>query len=851
MTHHQYSTGRMPNPTILTTLLASLLATVTLAQEAAPLPADDDVLSLEAFILEETSGLGDDTLMQTSRPVDSVFLSGMSVMDTPRSVTLLTPETMKQLAVKDFGDLSRVGAGLTRPNIFGLPGLPFMRGDNAGVYYNGMARIPNQNETPTSFGSLDAMDLVKGPAPAQFGPTNAGGYANFIPKSPYFDEFRGSVEFTYGSYDHFNTRVDVGGPMLLGDKPMAYRISITNQQAQSYYQAVKNDYISVYAAAKAKLSPSLSVYSGAEYYNFKSNENAGWNRVTQDLIDNGNYIYGEMDPNTVSATFDGTANPGLLTNQVDIAYSTGYDPNLALVVPAADFMAFYGTPTGSNSAYASGPASMATPIFYNGSLFGYKYTPDYFGAGGELFTKQIDGSDVLSDPSDFADSQTFLWFLDFNWIGEGSRSMALKTFYEYVSTQKLSSYGFAHDSDSWALQEKLVVNETHDLGFGPLSFQYGVDVRFTFNNDANDFGVEPFNRRDVSNPDIPAWSVVYVGPQYNWDPASAGLPGWFVGGSQSELLQYGAFGQFNANFGEMFALLGGVRLEGANFKYTSTPDEFPGAQTFTKGDTDYINWSINPVFKPTENFTLYGAIQGGTAFNPGETGGASSGEGNFLDAPFYEGGAKISLLDGKFFASAAVYKYEKQTISLNVGGIDTNAYESTGYELEFTYAPTKNFSLIGSLGEQESKYINQFPFTTAPYGGDWNVALYSGSIQYNFDPRRVGATRYANNPEGLRAGFPMYSWNLFAVYNFDNGFGFGVGPSYKEAFWLDNENTLRMPDSMVWNANLFYRTDKYEIFLRLDNFTDEDYFIGSSFAPTMIVTKAKPFEAYLTAKFKF
>src|SRR5690606_1413204 len=89
--------------------------------------AEPEILSLEAFILEETAGLGDDTLMQTSRPTDSVFLGEMSIMNTPRSVTLLTPEAMKQLAVKDFSDLSRVGAGMTRPNIFGLPGLPFMQ----------------------------------------------------------------------------------------------------------------------------------------------------------------------------------------------------------------------------------------------------------------------------------------------------------------------------------------------------------------------------------------------------------------------------------------------------------------------------------------------------------------------------------------------------------------------------------------------------------------------------------------------------------------------------------------------------------------------------------------------------
>ena len=43
-------------------------------------------------------------------------------------------------------------------------------------------------------------------------PTQGGGYVNFLPKSPYYDKFRGSVRTTIGSYDYFNTQVDIGGP---------------------------------------------------------------------------------------------------------------------------------------------------------------------------------------------------------------------------------------------------------------------------------------------------------------------------------------------------------------------------------------------------------------------------------------------------------------------------------------------------------------------------------------------------------------------------------------------------------------------------------------------------------------
>jgi iron complex outermembrane receptor protein len=826
---------------------ASALALVTLAHaQTAPRPpaSTEPITELERFIARETSLQSSDTLALNSRPVDSVFVGSQSVFDTPRSVTILTPETLKQFAVKNFDDLDRVGAGLTRPNIFGIPGLPFIRGDNAAVYFNGMLRIPNQNETPTSFGSLDAMDIVKGPAPAQFGPTNGGGYVNFVPKTPYFDKFRGSVQFSVGSYDHFNTQVDVGGPLLFLGKPMAYRVSITNQNAQSYYNNIKNDYTSLYASAKARLTPNLTMFTGAEYYDFKSNENAGWNRLTQDLVDNGNYIYGDMDPNTTSADYRGYTDPRLILNQVDIAFNTGFDPNLAIVVPAADFRARFGAPNGANSAYVGGAAGAATPVFYLGRLVGYKYTPGYFNAGGTLFTKKITGNQVVSDPGDYANSKTFLGFFDLVYSAPNNRTITAKTLIESISTRKSSSYGFAHDSDSYALMEKLIVDETCTIGGVPVAFQYGADLRHTYNNDANDFGVEPFNRRDVTSTTIAPQAIVLVGPQVGW-------PAGYVGGGRSKLTQLGAFGQFAAKFSESFTVFGGVRAEGSSFKTSPSAEQFATQVPLKGGGKNYWSASINPILKISDQVSLYAAIQRGTVLTPGQTGGVNGGERNFAKAPFYEGGVKFSLLEGRLFASAAIYQYKKSTLALiPTGGIDTSKYKAEGHEIELTYLPTKALSLVANYGEQKSRYLTSFPFATRPFTPQ-QVALYSGSIQYGPFGQGPGGSRFVNNPKGRRAGFPTHSANLYLAYQFANGFGLGAGPSYKDKFWLNDEHTIRLPKSVVWNANLFYKSKRFDALLRVSNLTDEDYFLGSTFAPTMIVTKAKPIEVNLTTTLKF
>lgn len=824
---------------------------LALAQE------ETQLTELEAFIAEETSVEDANNLLPTSRPIDSVFFTGMDIVDIPRSVTVLTPEALEQYNVEGFDDLTRVGAGFSRPNIFGIPGAPFIRGENASTYLNGNRRIFNQNETPTSFGSLESIDLVKGPAPVQYGPSNAGGYANFIPKAPYFDEFRGSVDVTVGSYDLFRTEVDIGGPMLFLDKPMAYRVSITNQLANSYYNDVKNDYLSVYGSVKIRIADGISLYTGAEYFDYRSNENAGWNRVTQDLIDNGRYIIGDMDPNTVAQFSNagginvftgGTADLDLIDDffPTQNAIPSGVvDPNLAIVVPAGIFQDRFGAPSGANSAYTAGDSAAAaatTPIFdpATGALYGYKYTPDYFANGGELFTTNIDGNQVLSDPSDFADSQNFVWFADLVFDSNPDFIITNKFFAEILHTQKYSSYGFAHFTDSFAIRYKPVVDHVTDFA----DFQYGLDFSYEVVDDINDFFVEPFNRRDISRNEIVPQSIVLAGPEINYayNRAFGGAGSW-----KTYLFQAAAFAQMKKDFGERVTLLVGGRAEMADFEIGETEHTNTGAPTQT-GQANFVNGSASLVVRPVDGISLYGNVQLGTVFDPDGAGSVSAGEDNFSEAELYEAGIKWKGFDDTLFATISAYHWDKTTVSQTPIGADGNALRSKGIEFELNYKPNDNFTLVANIASQRTQFRGAFPFTTAPMTPE-EVALYSGAIMY--DVVNPTSVRYENNPDFIRSGLPEVTANLFAIYEMDNGFGIGIGPSYRESFYLDNERTLKLPSVIEWNANLFYRNDRFEVFLRLNNFTDEEYFVGSSFAPTMIVTKAEPFNAELSAKIKF
>ena len=62
----------------------------SLAAQTAP-AAKESITELEKFIISESSANASGGLMPTSRPSDSVFGSAKSVLDIPRSVTVLTP----------------------------------------------------------------------------------------------------------------------------------------------------------------------------------------------------------------------------------------------------------------------------------------------------------------------------------------------------------------------------------------------------------------------------------------------------------------------------------------------------------------------------------------------------------------------------------------------------------------------------------------------------------------------------------------------------------------------------------------------------------------------------------------
>ena len=824
------------------------------AQESEP---EGPILDLEEFITEEVSQELSDSLLPTDRSVSSAFFEDMKLLEIPRSVMVLSPELMEQFQIKDFDDLQKIGAGTERYNFYGIAGAPVLRGWQGGIYFNGMLRAFQRNEMPTSFGALEAMEVVKGSAPAQFIPSHVGGYVNMIPKSPFFNESRGSVKFQFGSNDLYNLQIDKGGPFLISDKPAAYRISITAQEADSWYDRIGNDFVSLYGSIKMQLSENTYLFTGAEYYEFKSNENAGWNRPSQNLISNGKYVIGEP-LSLVRSSKGGIADRGLLGRNADFR---------ALVLPSSivNEAVAGGRINGSQlSALMDLSDTEVRSRIYEGlpedveqSSSGFLYTPDYFLAGGPVFTETIGGNQVLSDSSDFADSEDLMLFVDLEHFLSESTTLTNKFFFEEISTDKLSSYQYAFRSEQTVIDDRLSATTTFEAGEqNQFILEYGVQARFTDAIQLQDFWSEPFARRDISHDTINKNSVFLSGAQF--DPVSgnnywgggfgAGGPGGHA--VESELAQLGAFASGLMHLGKHFSLITSLRWDTVDFETKIPAGPTDIAQNMTDGYDSFFNWSINPTIKVNEQISLYGAFQEAKTYAPLQ-GGAILGDQNFGDSQLQEVGFKLSVLENKLYATAALYEWKQSAFNDRTNTSDP--YKSEGVEIEFTYEVNDRTTIIGSFSDRETRRTSPLGFRSMPFGlvdptgannDEIGIALAAGSLLHQFSGAFGGFTPQgsspSNNPNLIVPGAPEQTAKLFVATSLDRQWGFAIGAIHNSSYYSSYDRNILIDSSTVLSANISYKKQKWKAMLSLENLTEEDYFIGSepTFAANTIITKA-------------
>ena len=662
--------------------IAAAAALALSARDTAQAQSSTNVLDktlIEAVPLEES-------VMPTVRPVNSVYGTDRSVIDTPRNVTIISREQLNAINIFDVRDFSKLtSSSYTRSN-FGAPTTPDIRGQIADTFVNGMRTglTSNGNGLPVNFNAVESVNIIKGPASVVYGPSQyVGGYIDLQSKKPYFDGFHGEVIGTYGMYDQRRWTADIGAPIK---DNLAYRLSYSGEQSGSYYYDGFRRTQAGYGAITWIANDNYTLDFNNEFQWANYTENFGINRPTMNLI-----------------------NKGL--------YQTGINTNN-----------FPGLPSDpQNSKYV---------------VSGFP-TVNTIQLGPEV---PIDRRSRLLRPGDDSEGVSYNAQVVQTIKPGGDWEFVNNTFFRYIRRETLSSYYYSEIVDpSLSLENRTEARFSGERH----SINTGISVRYQQVEAYNDFFNEPAGVWDITKDRnyINIYNADYFNSGGRFAPVP-GWPNRYympVNGDSgiSKTWQVGPYWQHDLKVSDKFSLLAGVREDVMFADYMDPAGWIPG-DTTTMGMFN-ANASAVYKFQPTwSGYATYNWSQNpaGTVGNGG--GVTTQGDAKFSSGRFhavaelFEVGTKRGFLDGHGYVNFAVFQQTRSdlnTVSRVVSEVDTR-----GVEFEVNLQPNRNF--YTTLGYS---YIQA---DTDPAGFDvGNTTLVSpGSRFFSAPP---GAIRRQGMPEHL------------------------------------------------------------------------------------------------------
>jgi outer membrane receptor protein involved in Fe transport len=743
--------------TVAALTLAGLAALSPLTAQTAPAKAGSDVVTMSKFEVKDVPI--DLQILPTARPFNSVFGTDDNIVDVPRNVTIISRQQLTDISITDVLDFSKLTSSAFTTTNFGAPSNASIRGQSSDLFINGVrARITsNGNGLPVDFNSVESVNIVKGPATAVQGSSMyVGGFIDLISKRPYFDVAKGSVSYTLGSYNTNRWTVDTGGPF---SKQLAYRFSYSGEDTKGYYTDGKKETHSVYGAATWRPTANYELFLNAQTFFGVYTENWGVNRVTQDLIDNGNYVTGININNGATATPSDPQNSrNILGGGNTIAWgpSVKLNRHTRLLRPGNQSDGVEFSVQAIQTAKISSDLNLKNTSYLShterNTLSTYYY------------------SEVI-DPSWFAENRTeFIYSLKNLSLNSG---LDLR----YQRTKAYDDY-FFEPVNAWDLtKDHTFINVYNSIDF------------------AKNKGFA-----------IPGW------------PNRFAQPGIFNGDTNdSSGTTVGAFAQGTWKVNEQFNVVGGLRFDRFNAKVRE-----PLLPPFPEANISVwlpnVNGSV--VYKASANSSVYftynfskntsGAVGNGGGITGWNAAGTGLDRESFQQpSTLYELGTKYSLANGKVFLNFAVYDQKRTAKSTSSTVIQNFRYK--GFESEINFQPNKRLYATASYSYIDAESSAGFQYglfggasevppankgATLPIGTVKQVSglpqhLFNGLVSYSFDNgfglnTNIVVTGEMNNNTSGSLVIPMQ-------YTLD------AGASYKYKKWDFRVSVLNATNEENWS----------------------------------------------------
>lgn len=221
----------------------------------------------------ETEGTGSYTSIA---PLTSATKLGMTLRETPQSVTVITKQRMEDQGITQLDDVIRQTTGLTFVQV-GSQG-----SDNNAVYargfevdnyqVDGIPQLSNWLTQTADMFAYDRVEVIRGANGLTSGVGSPSATINLVRKRPFAD-FQASVTGTVGSWDKRRVEADISSP-LNASGTVRGRVAVAAQENESWVDRLKEKKRLFYSIVEADLSRGTKLSGGFEYQKHDADEGA-------------------------------------------------------------------------------------------------------------------------------------------------------------------------------------------------------------------------------------------------------------------------------------------------------------------------------------------------------------------------------------------------------------------------------------------------------------------------------------------------------------------------------------------------------------------------------------------------
>ena len=763
----------------------------------------------EEEVMEEVVVTGDLNSLP-GEDVKSIFGFNKSILETPRSVSTVSEELMDRMNMQDIDELVTVSPGSFTQSFFGVAGGLDVRGTPGETYFRGIRRLDNPGNYPTPIGASDRVDIVRGPASPIYGPSKIGGYLNFNPKSArieetgaYIPENTGALSYTTGSWNKSVLTAEVGGPAEFAGKPMGFYLYGELENSDSFYENAPGvEQSLIQGSFDLDLNDKVQLQFGGMYHDYSGAQNAGWNRITQDLIDNGTYITGSPSP------LDTDGDGKISHQEYDVDGDGFTDLN-----PFAFWSGDNGLPANSTLTFddISG--------FFNSDLL----------ALNDVGTAILDPKTTLIGAEDRLENQVTTLYLDVIIDTDAGWEVKNQLFYESYENLNENAYGFSQFHESYVIEEKLVLSKTYTFDSLVASVQLSPSIRFTDFEHGDDYTNEYFGRRDLTGPSTALdarllatsidddYTEYYIGEYTDVGLAFLTDLSWENGLSLLIGARHDRLDMESRQPADKLLLASSNNFctDGSCIDL-SAEDDVSGNSWTVSLSYEIANTGIIPYVTMSEQATVIAGQGAELTVSNIASGGA------FDSSELTEFGVKGELLeDGRLYFSLSHYEQERTDFSAQ--SIVTNqSVKTEGTEFELRWA-VNDALFVGAT------YTNVEALNLASIDDGSRFSFYGAEDLPAIDPAllfggQIGGPVNVAASGGRRAGMPENIYSVYGTYLFDNGISVSASVTDVDSVASGFSNSIMLPAYTLVNMTLGYETESWKFSLTGKNLTDERYF---------------------------